>query len=82
MNFAPHASHYALRCAHAKRGAVLATAAPTFAPPRRVREQMAGWHWFVGTGPWGLWELLLLWLDSFVLLGFVCNRIAKRFCDP
>ncbi len=54
------------------------SAAPTFPQPRRVREQLAGLHWFVGTGPWSQWESLLLWLDSLVILSCASTWLTRR----
>lgn len=57
---------------------LIASAAPTFPPPRQVREQLAEFSWFLGTGPWSLWECLLLWLDTFIVLGVVSLHLSKR----
>lgn len=58
---------------------LIASATPTFPQPRQVREQLAEFSWFLGTGPWNVWECLLLWGDSFVVLGFVSLHLSKRF---
>lgn len=57
---------------------LIASATPTFPQPRQVREQMAGLHWFLGTGPWSSWECGLLWLDSVIVIGFASFQSSKR----
>jgi hypothetical protein len=59
----------------------LATTTSTFPPHRRVREQLAVLNWFMGTGPWSLWEYWLLWIDSLVILRFVSALISRRIVD-
>ena len=55
-----------------------ASASPTFPPPRRVREQLADLYWYLGIGPWSLWECLLLWLDSLVVIAFISTWLTRR----
>lgn len=57
---------------------IITSATPTFPQPRRVREQLDGLHWFLGTGPWSGWECGLLWIDSAVILLFVAGWLARR----
>ena len=57
---------------------LIASATPTFPQPRRIREQLAAGHWFLGTGPWSQWESVVLWLDSLIVSWFVGRSIALR----
>ena len=55
-----------------------ASATPTFPQPRQVREQLAGLHWFLGTGPWSRWECWLLWIDALVILSFASGWLTRK----
>ena len=55
-----------------------AAATPTFPQPRQVREQLAGLHWFVGTGPWSPWECRLLWLDALVVSAVASGWLTRK----
>lgn len=57
---------------------LIAAATPTFPQPRQVREQLAGLHWFLGTGPWSLWECWLLWLDALIVLSFTSGWLTRK----
>lgn len=57
---------------------LISSAAPTFPKPRQVREQLAGLHWFLGSGPWSHWECGLLWVDALVIISFVSGWITRR----
>ena len=57
---------------------LIALATPTFPEPRQVREQLAGLHWFLGTGPWRPWECRLLWLDALVILSFTSAWLTRK----
>ncbi len=57
---------------------LIASATPTFPQPRQVREQLAGLHWFLGTGPWSPWECRLLWLDALVILSFGSGWLTRK----
>lgn len=57
---------------------LIASATPTFPQPRRVREQLAGLYWFLGTGPWSQGECVLLWIDSLVILFFTAWGFTRR----
>lgn len=58
---------------------LIASRVATFPQPRRVREQLAAFYWFLGTGPWSRWEIWLLWLDWLVIAFFASHWIANRF---
>lgn len=57
---------------------LIASATSTFPPPRQVREQLAGLHWFLGTGPWSPWEYRLLWVDALVVLSFASGWLTRK----
>lgn len=57
---------------------LIASATPTFPQPRHVREQLAGLHWFLGTGPWSPWEYWLLWVDALVILSFASGWLTRQ----
>jgi hypothetical protein len=57
---------------------LIASATPTFPQPRQVREQLAGLHWFLGTGPWSPWECRLLWFDALVILSFASGWLTRK----
>ncbi len=51
---------------------------PTFPQPRDVREQLAGQLWFLGSGPWSVWECGLLWIDALVIAFLVAWWVMPK----
>lgn len=56
----------------------IASATPKFPQPRQVREQLVGLHWFLGTGPWSVWECWLLWADVLVILSLASGWLTRK----